>query len=382
MMFMCDTESQVYYFDMRAGESFEDSLVGKTERIWNAANFSKIIKNGEITAVKVHFGEIGNSAFVPPWLIAPLIEKIKGKGGKPFVSDTNTLYAGKRKNAVDHLQTAQKHGFLSSVVGAPIIIADGLLGRDFEEFKIEGKHFTTVKIGSSFAQADSMVVVSHFKGHMMAGFGGAIKNIAMGCASVQGKKEQHTTRPFPNLEKCTGCGICAKVCPADAIAIINKKSKVTEIRCIGCGECIGHCPEGAMELNWDTEIPEFVERLTEYAFGVWKKFKGKICFITFVMNVTPECDCFPVSQRSIVRDIGILASFDPIALDQACFDLINAQHGFRDSLLKANHEPGKDKFIGLKDYTVGHYQLEYGEKLGIGTRKYTLIHLNPEEKSE
>ena len=366
--------SKVYYIGMEAPE-FEDGFQNKIVRLFEAAGLGDAISKKDLTAIKTHFGEKGNTTFISPWLLSPIVDEIKKKGGNPFITDTNTLYSYARKNAVDHLKTASSHGYTEVVVGAPIIIADGLTGRNEREFTINKKHFDKVKLAGDIVQADSMIVASHFKGHQMAGFGGAIKNLAMGCATVAGKKDQHNTRPFADEEKCTGCGTCANVCPVSTIEIVDGKAKVNSDNCIGCNECVTHCPEKAMMVDWDEDLPEFMERMTEYAYGAYKQKKGKIGFINFAINITPECDCFGWSQRVIVRDIGILASKDPVALDKACYDLVNQAQGNTESLLKCNHEPGADKFKGLAENTIGERQLSYGEEIGLGSQEYELIKL-------
>jgi hypothetical protein len=366
--------SKVYFFDLKA-ETADDGVQTKIKKLFTKAGFDKFIEKGDLTAIKAHFGEWGNTTFVPPWYIQPMVEEIKKAGGNPFLTDTNTLYNYKRRNAVDHLKTAYAHGFAPSVVGAPVIIADGLLGRNYKNIEINKKHFKSVKIGADIAEAQAIIVSSHFKGHMMAGFGGAIKNLGMGSGSVEGKKEMHSMRPVVDFEECTGCGTCAEVCPVSTIEIMDGKSIIDLSNCIGCGECFSHCPDEAIKLDWETEIPEFNERMVEYAYGVWKQHKNKIGFINFVINVTPECDCFNFSQRTIVRDVGILASKDPVALDKACYDLVNQQPGLHDSLLETNFEPGEDKFKGLKKTTMGELQLSYGEEIGLGTQNYELIKL-------
>ena len=366
--------SKVYFFDLKA-KTAEDGVQTKIKKLFTKAGFDKLIEKGDLTAIKTHFGEWGNTTFIPPWYLQPMVELIKKAGGNPFLTDTNTLYNHKRRNSVDHLKTATAHGFTPAVVGAPVIIADGLLGRNYQSIEINQKHFKSVKIGADIVEAQALIVSSHFKGHMMAGFGGAIKNLGMGSGSVEGKKEMHNMRPVVDFDACTGCGTCAEVCPVPTIEIVDGKSIIDLSNCIGCGECFSHCPDEAIELDWETEIPEFNERMVEYAYGVWKKHQHKIGFINFVINVTPECDCFNYSQRTIVRDIGMLASKDPVALDKACYDLVNQQPGLHDSNLKANFEPGQDKFKGLKDTTMGELQLSYGEEIGLGTQDYELIHL-------
>lgn len=367
------TTSKVYFVGLET-EDAEDQMHLKIQRLFDAAGFNSFLNKGDLTAVKVHFGEWGNSTFIPPWFVASIVSKIKETGAKPFVTDTNTLYRGKRRNAVDHIHTAVLHGFTYATVGAPVVIADGLTGKNHIDVEINQKHFKNVKIATDLVNADAVIFSSHFKAHMMAGFGGAVKNMAMGSACVQGKKEQHNVRPYlPEEDKCVGCGICREHCPADAIEIVEGKYTVDKDICVGCGDCIRYCPEKALEFNWESDITEFTERLTEYAYGIWKTHRGKIGFINFVLNITPECDCYNLSEIPIVKDIGILASTDPIALDKACYDLVNQQVGNKDSRMECNHNPGEDKFTGVHKETRGDVQFNYGEKLGMGTTNYDLI---------
>jgi len=370
--------SKVYFANLRA-RGVHENKTSKIQRLFDAADLGAVLAAGDLTAVKVHFGERGNDTFVPPYHIRPLIDKIKGKSAKPFVTDTNTLYAGGRHNAVDHLETAALHGFTREVLGAPVLIADGLLGDNEKTVHIHKKHFAQAKIAGAIARAEAMIVVSHFKGHELAGFGGAIKNLAMGCATGAGKRDQHSPRFFVKADVCVGCGECENVCPekaverrvmedSDEIAMVIDKEK-----CIGCGECYIHCPEKAVDLDWRTEVPLFMEKMTEYAFAAVQGKQGKIGYVNFLVNITPDCDCLPWSDAPIIPDIGILASRDPVALDQACFDLANQQIGLRDSKLCANFDAGGDKFIGLWGHTRPEIQLAYGEELGLGCRSYELI---------
>jgi uncharacterized Fe-S center protein len=370
--------SEVYFIGLEAKDS-ESKMECKLEKLFDAASFGRFIKKGDFTAVKIHFGSSGNRGFVHPWDVRPIVDKIIQNGGKPFLTDTTTLYVGDRKNAVDHQLTALKHGFGPMVVNAPIIIADGLRGKDYHEVEINRKHFKKVKIASAFIDSDAMIVISHFKGHMMAGFGGAIKNLAMGCASAQGKKDQHTARPVSDKEFCTGCGTCLKHCPADAIKLNEKKAEIDPDLCIGCGECMIHCPEKAINLDWSAEIPEFTERLTEHAYGAYSIFPKKIGFINFVINVTPDCDCLPWSDVPIVEDIGILASKDPVALDKACYDLVNQKRGKENSALTCNHAPGEDKFKAIYEGLLPEIQFNYGTEIGMGNKEYKLIKLDQNE---
>lgn len=373
--------SDVYFINLKATEA-ESAMPTKISKLIDAAHLTDFINAKDLIAIKAHFGEKGNTTFIPPWHFRPLIEKIRAKGATPFVTDTNTLYIGTRKNAARHLVQAIEHGFVYEVLGAPVIIADGLRGNNYAAIKINKKQFKTVKIARDIVDADGMIVVSHFKGHINTGFGGAIKNLAMGCAPAAGKIEQHSARPQTDPAKCTGCGTCTQVCPQDAITLIDGKASVDSKLCIGCGECISHCPSKAMELNWETELPPFMERLVEYAFGAIANKKGKVGFINFVINVTPDCDCLGWSDRVLVPDVGILASTDPVAIDKASYDLVNQQIGFQNSILKKSHAPGQDKFKGFNDKLCGEIQFSYGEKIGLGHAEYNLIEIQTEKKTE
>ncbi|MGB9813363.1 MAG: DUF362 domain-containing protein [Thermovenabulum sp.] len=370
-------KSKVYFFDLRAKKRTE-SLAAKVGRIFEAAEFGRIISENDMVALKIHFGERGNNAFINPIFVRQVVDKVKKYGGKPFLTDTNTLYKGSRSNGIDHIVTAIENGFAYAVVNAPIIIADGIVSKDSVEVEINKKHFDRVKIASAIYYSNAMIVLSHFKGHEMAGFGGAIKNLAMGCAPAAGKQRQHSTLKPKVSENCRACLACIKNCPKDAISLVDGKAYIDAEKCIGCGECISMCVFNAIKPVWKTDILEFVERMTEYAYGAYINKKEKTAFINFVMNVTPLCDCTPWSDAPIVHDIGILASFDPVALDKACLDLVNSQKGNPHSALgdkNKGFEPGEDKFKAIHPDTKGEYQLEYAEKLGMGTREYELIKL-------
>ncbi|WNY25135.1 DUF362 domain-containing protein [Methanolapillus millepedarum] len=363
--------SKVYFMNFRAHKTSQ-SKVRKVEQIFKKAGFESIFQNRDLTAVKLHFGERGNDAYINPVFVRAVMDCIKETGALPFATDTNTLYEGYRKNAVEHIETAILHGFNYSVLQTPVIIADGLKGDNEIEVEVNLKNFKTVKIAKDIEDADAMIVLTHFKGHLMSGFGGAIKNLAMGCASVSGKWAQHSSsQPAVDKERCTKCGACIRTCPAQSIVMEADGAQIIKTTCLSCGHCM-ICPRDAVYFDW-AEMPGFTDRMVEYAYGAVKSKKGKIGYITFVMNVTPDCDCTPWSDAAIVPDIGILASTDPIALDQACFDLVNKSIGLSDSELKCNHKKGEDKFKGVWENTNGERQLEYGEELGMGSRKYILI---------
>ncbi len=364
--------SPVYFASLRARDE-KTSTVAKIQKLFDHAGFGAIIAKRDRTAIKLHFGELGNDSYINPVFVRQVVEKVKGCGALPFLTDTNTLYQGSRSNAVDHITTAILHGFDYAVVGAPIIIADGLCGKNLAKVTIKRKHFKRVTIAGDIASADSMIVMTHFKAHIVSGFGGAIKNLAMGCAPSVGKKDQHQAHPYTLGERCIGCGKCAAVCPKSAIKIVKKKSSINRSVCIGCFECMTVCAERAIDIDWATEIPEFIERLVEYASGAVKGKEKRVGYFNFLTRITPDCDCVPWSDAPIVPDIGILASMDPVAIDSASFDLVNDQSGFSDSLLRMHHKKGQDKFSGTWEETDGYQQIRYAEELGLGDSRYELI---------
>lgn len=370
-------KSKVYFYNLRASKP-SSSISSKVAKLFDVAGFRNIFTEGDIVAIKLHFGEKGNSAFINPIFVRQVVDKVKSNGGKPFLTDSNTLYKGSRSNGVDHLVTAIENGFAYAVVNAPVVIADGIFSKDEEEVEIDKKHFKTVKISSNINNANSMIVMSHFKCHEIAGFGGAIKNLAMGCAPRAGKQQQHST-VSPKVGKgCRACETCIRNCPENAISLVDGSAYIDPKKCIGCGECVSMCPYDVIKPQWGTEMDEFVERLTEYAYGAYKNKKGKIAFMNFVMNVTPLCDCTPWNDAPIVSDIGILASFDPVAIDKASFDLVNSRPGLLNSVLddeKRGLKPREDKFTAVHPDTRGDIQLKYGEELGMGSMDYELINL-------
>ena len=365
-------KSAVYFASSRARSPNENKL-NRIQSLFEAAGFEGTIWKGDLTALKVHFGEVGNDSYINPVLIRPIADKVKALGARPFLTDTNTLYGGSRSNSVDHLHTAIAHGFGCEVTGSPIIIADGLKSDYYHDVTIGQKHFSRVKIAGEVFNADSMIVLSHFKAHLPAGFGGAIKNLGMGCAPAAGKAEQHSTKPIFNAELCSGCAACAESCPNTAIAVGKKISSINYEVCTGCGKCLRVCQTHAIDFNWFVDVHPFMERIAEYALGAVSGKEGRVGFFNFLINITPDCDCVPWSDAPLVADIGILASKDPVALDQASFDLVNRQAGLENSLLSKNREPGKDKFRGVWESTLGNIQIDYGAEIGLGNKDYRLI---------
>lgn len=364
-------KSKVFFIDIHTGQ---ESLIEKLEKLYRKAKFSRLFNQGELVAIKVHFGERRNTAFVKPIFIKPFVKLVREDGGKVFLTDTNTLYLGGRFNAVDHLFTAVENGFSFATMGAPIVIADGLTGQDFYEVPISGKHFDKAKIAAAAIHSDSMIVISHFKGHGMAGFGGALKNIAMGLASRGGKQAMHS-EAYPDIdrEKCTACGRCVRWCPAQAIKLKEEGGKkiavVNRGLCYGCGECRAACLVGAVSINWEIGKDAFQERMVEYAWAVLKEKKGRIAFVNFLIDISPDCDCWEYSDAPIVPNIGVLASWDPVALDQASLDLVNEAVGLRD-IFKGKES--LNKFEVLHGVS-GERLLEYAQELGLGNRSYQII---------
>ncbi len=366
--------SKVYFVDLRA-RTHESNKMSKIRTLFDSAGFGEIVNEGDLTAIKLHFGERGNDGYLNPVLVRQVVDKVRERGGKPFLTDTNTLYTGSRHNAVDHIITALEHGFDYTVTQAPLIISDGLRSDNSVEVRIDRKRLEKVILARDIATADSLIALSHFKGHEMTGFGGAIKNIAMGGAPAIGKKEQHACRMTVDQDKCIGCGKCYDVCPGGAVVMEENKAKILIERCIGCGECLTVCTENAAGIDWATELRPMVERMTEYAYGVAQCHKDHIGYMNFLLNVTPDCDCTPWSDANIVPNIGILASKDPVAIDQASYDLVNQQLGVQGTKLEDNFEPGEDKFTGVWKHTDPTMQLRYGMEIGLGDREYDLIHL-------
>lgn len=365
--------SDVFFADINKPQKV--SLLKKLELLIEKANFSEFIEKGDLVAVKVHFGERGNTGFVSPTFIRRIVEKIKLAGGKPFLTDTSTLYVGSRANAVEHLTTAIENGFTYATVGAPLVIADGLNGKDYVSVEVEGRHFREMKIGSALYHADSLIVVSHVKGHEMTGFGGALKNVGMGGACRSSKQMIHSdVLPTVNSKICTGCGKCLKWCPTEAISLVDKVAFIGESLCLGCGECAVTCPFQAIAINWKTEPNIIQEKIVEYVRAVLKDKKGKVGFINFLTNVTPDCDCWGWSDLAIVPDIGILASKDPIAIDQASVNLINRANGIESSRLRK--ATSRDKFHSLYPLVDWNVQLKYGEEIGLGKRRYNLVEVS------
>ncbi|MFW6134929.1 MAG: DUF362 domain-containing protein, partial [Elusimicrobiota bacterium] len=362
--------SEVYFISRRAQPN--NSFIDKIKKLIKKTDLKKNINKNDTVGIKLHFGEPGLTTFLRPVFLKPFTEEVKKSQGLPFLTDANTIYRGPRSDGVRHLETALKNGFSYTVTGAPIIIADGINSRNYAEVEIGKKYFDKVKIAGEAHRAKGLIVISHFKGHEMFGFGGAIKNIGMGLACKQGKLSLHSTaEPKVKKKKCTKCGTCQTWCPAGAIEIQQESAVIIPEKCIGCGQCIMACPYKAISLRWDVGFTEGQEKTAEYALGVVKPKRDKLWFFNFLMDITPECDCYGYSDSSLVPDIGVLASTDPVSIDQASYDMVVKASSMPDSKASGT-KPGEDKFTKGHPKTQPEAILKYSEKIGLGQRKYNL----------
>lgn len=317
------------------------------------------IGKNSFTAVKLTFGEEDNDGYIRPAWLAGLLKSLRERTENLFVVETNTLYREKRSNAVGHLLVAASHGYSLDKLGVPVIIADGLAGRDGQNISIHGDHFENVKIARGICESDNMICISHVTGHMQSGFAGSLKNLGMGCASRQGKLLQHSgTLPEIIVEKCTGCAACMNVCPANAIGIKKKKAILVKEKCIGCGECTVVCRIGAIEIKYDENAVKFQEKMVEYALGVKKALSSRIVYLNFLEHVTKNCDCMSKNETPICPDMGILCGLDPVAIDKASMDLV-----------------GIDKFKGLFPEIDPLIQINHAEKIKLGVSQYELVEI-------
>ena len=370
--------SKVYFtsFRTRLGEG----LPHKLQRFLKAAGIGEIDMSGKFVAIKMHFGELGNIAYLRPNYAKAVADLIKELGGIPFLTDCNTLYPGSRKNAIEHLYCAWENGFTPLSAGCPVIIADGLKGTDDVEVPVEGGEYVkSAKIGRAIMDADVFISLSHFKGHEMTGFGGAIKNIGMGCGSRAGKKEQHSNgKASIDEAACRGCRQCLKECANDALHFDAeaRKMRINQDNCVGCGRCVGACNFDAISFANDAAISELNCRMAEYTKAV---VDGRPQFhISLVLDISPYCDCHPENDAPILPDIGMFCSTDPLALDQACVDACLKAQPLPDSILGDHmREEGfcdhHDHFVNTTPESEYKTCLAHAEKIGLGSREYNLI---------
>lgn len=365
-------KSKVYFTNLRA--DINNNLLQKLEKLIKTAGIGNIDMKNKYVAIKIHFGEPGNLAYLRPNYAKVVVDTIKALGGKPFLTDANTLYVGRRKNALDHLDSAYENGYNPFTTGCHVIIADGLKGTDETLVPINGEYVKEAKIGRAVMDADVFISLSHFKGHEATGFGGALKNIGMGCGSRAGKMEMHSSgKPFVSTDTCISCGACAKNCAHSAISFPEKKAVIDHNRCVGCGRCIGVCPVDAVNAAVDEANDILNKKIAEYTLAV---IQDKPNFhINLVMDVSPFCDCHAENDLPIIPDIGMFASFDPVALDMACVDAANQQPVIQGSYLSDKEHIHHDHFISTHPDTNWEVCLDHAVKLGIGSKEYELIEI-------
>jgi uncharacterized Fe-S center protein len=374
-------KSPVFFSDLKVESG--KTLLDKLDILLDRVDLKGKISEKDLVAIKLHFGEKGNTAYVRPIFLRRVVDRVKQSNGKPFLTDTNTLYIGTRTEAVSHLTTAFQNGFTESVVNAPILIADGLRGNNATKVRIDKPIFKMVSIAREIYMADALITVTHFKGHELSGFGGALKNLGMGCSSREGKLSQHSNiSPQVKAKGCKGCERCLSWCAQEAISMqprqsgVETKQAVAFIdpkKCVGCGECILTCPSGAIQIQWNESIPIFQKKMVEHAYGAVQNKRGKVLYLNFLTQISPACDCYGYSDTPIVNDIGILSSEDPVAIDQASVDLVNKEEGNRSSKLPGAWEPGENKFRAIYPEVDWNIQLAYAEEIGMGTREFELI---------
>ena len=363
--------SDVYFTDLFVGG--EGSRLERLDALIRASGLDRIDMEGKFVAIKIHFGEHGNLSYIRHNYVPVLARFIREKGGIPFLTDCNTLYVGKRKNAVEHLETAMRNGFSPYATDCQVIIADGLKGDDDVEVPIDGEYVKNAKIGRAIVDADIIISLSHFKVHEMTGIGGAVKNLAMGCASRRGKMEQHSSGKTYVVEgKCRGCRTCVGHCGSGAISIVGKKAVIDHGRCTGCGMCIAACRFDAIEAEFSDSVRDLCCRMAEYAAAsVLGKPNFHICMVT---DVTPFCDCHAGNDSPVVPDVGFFASYDPVALDQACAEAVLAQP-VNPGCFADGKTGGKDLFSRMHPITDWEITLDHAEKIGLGVREFNLIRL-------
>jgi uncharacterized protein len=349
------------FFVRVSGKETPATLAGKTDTLLKASALAKIVRPDSLVAVKQHLGEEGNQGFIKPAVSRVVGETIRARGGSPLLVETNTLYRGRRSNAYDHLMLAYEHGFTLENAGMPVVILDGINGQNQRAVAIPGKHYKSVFVVSDLPFFDSIFVLSHVKGHMMSGMAGALKNLGMGFSSRAGKLAQHADfRPHIRQQKCIRCELCGKYCPVDAPGLqADGRMEINLELCTGCGECYVACRSGAITFDWAGTDRKFHEKVVEHALGAVIGHPGKVAYLNFFIHISKQCDCWAESNPPLYEDVGIFASYDPVAIDRACYDL-------------GKELLGRDVFKEMWPRLTPLVQLEHGELLGLGTQKYEL----------
>ncbi|MDR4503441.1 MAG: DUF362 domain-containing protein [Candidatus Scalindua sp.] len=352
-------KSNVFFSQTKEGES-HPSIANKIAILFDAAEVKSVINRGDMVGIKTSFGEKGNIGHIRPPLIKAFVDKVKVSGGKPFLFETNTLYVGKRSNAIDHLMLAHEHGFTIENTGAPVIIGDGLFGEHDYTVRLDQKLCKNAHIAGVAKASNALISVAHVTGHLATGMGGTFKNIGMGLSSRGGKLAQHSgVLPQIIKKKCKICKICQVWCPVDAITMGEEAAIINPEKCIGCGECLAVCQFDAVKIAWDEDTVNLQKKIAEYSLAVLEEKRDKAAFFNFLTHMTAHCDCMDKPYKPDIPDIGIMASKDPVALEKATIDMINDR-------------TGKDFFRSIWpeiDYTV---QLQHAHEIGLGNLEYHL----------
>lgn len=345
------------YFKRIVDWTDKEGISNRLLSLWQAMCGADFIKKGDFTALKLTFGEEGTSGYIKPEWLSSFIKELTQRTENLFILETNTLYREKRANAVGHLRVAHMHGYDINTLGIPIIIGDGLHGRDSQSVPVKGEHFESVKLAKALCDSNALISLSHVTGHCQTALAGALKNLGMGCAARAGKLLQHSkTLPEITVEECDGCGECMRICPANAIGIKKKKAILVKERCIGCGECTIVCRREAIAIKYDENAVKLQEKMVEYALGVKNALSSKIACINFLYSITKNCDCMSKNEPSLVADIGIMGGFDPVSVDKASLDMVGLE------IFNKTH-PEIDPMV----------QIRHAEKINLGSAEYELI---------
>jgi uncharacterized Fe-S center protein len=357
--------SKVYFIQASVSEG-ERTISEKARRLFQAGGFASCFQTGDFTAVKVHVGEHVNNTYIKAPCLKGLVEELLNRKTKPFITDTSTLYTGRRHNAIDHTILATERGFSVAGLGIPFLTPDGLFGTAETAVRIEGELEKEVSVASDIVRCQSILSVAHFTGHCATCAGATLKTLGMGCSSRKGKMRQHSAlKPQVKKGKCTRCGECHRHCPAGAISLDEVQAHIDRDKCIGCAECVAVCRFEAVQYDWQRDNALLQKSVAEHALGVLKGKEGRAAFFNFLLTMTKDCDCFDKADMpTMVPDIGIVASTDPVAVDQAAIDMVETRGGRK-----------LPDLIGNRKLDWRH-QIEHAVKIGLGCAEYECIEVS------